>query len=135
MREVSCVAGRDEGAGFGAELHQQRHDARRRRRERRRQALKSEHQGPQREPQHRRHPRRAEPPRHHHRLPDQHRYSIDACMHVRSSELVTSADLTRACAGDDCVSVSSGALDVNISRIRCGPGHGLRLMDYMLQRN
>lgn len=36
-----------------------------------------------------------------------------------------------ACAGDDCVSVSSGALDVNISRIRCGPGHGLRLINYI----
>ncbi|XP_042386380.1 polygalacturonase ADPG1-like [Zingiber officinale] len=47
-------------------------------------------------------------------------------IHVERSRHVIISDC-QISTGDDCVSVSSGAKDVNISRIRCGPGHGLSI--------
>ncbi|XP_074581016.1 polygalacturonase-like [Curcuma longa] len=47
-------------------------------------------------------------------------------IHVERSRHVIITDC-QISTGDDCISVSSGALDVNISRIRCGPGHGLSI--------
>lgn len=49
-------------------------------------------------------------------------------IHIQNSEHVYVSDCDIG-TGDDCISISNGSSDVNIEGIRCGPGHGIRLVD------
>lgn len=46
-------------------------------------------------------------------------------IHISESDQVTISDSTIG-TGDDCISIGEGSSNLNISRITCGPGHGIR---------
>lgn len=33
--------------------------------------------------------------------------------------------------GDDCIAIGGGSSNVNINGVTCGPGHGIRLADFL----
>lgn len=40
--------------------------------------------------------------------------------------------------GDDCIAITGergGSSDINITRVACGPGHGIRFLDITAQRD
>lgn len=52
-------------------------------------------------------------------------------IHIHSSSFVNITNSTIG-VGDDCVSISTGSLDVLVSDTRCGPGHGFRYLVKMI---
>ncbi|KAF8105591.1 hypothetical protein N665_0157s0160 [Sinapis alba] len=55
-------------------------------------------------------------------------------IHVHSSSFVNITNSTIG-VGDDCVSISTGSLDVLVSGTRCGPGHGFSIGSLGKQKN
>ncbi|XP_042520458.1 probable polygalacturonase At3g15720 [Macadamia integrifolia] len=47
-------------------------------------------------------------------------------IHITSSEHVQITDSVIG-TGDDCISIETGTRDLNVSRIKCGPGHGISI--------
>lgn len=52
-------------------------------------------------------------------------------IHVHNSSFIYITNSTIG-AGDDCVSISTGSLDVLVSGTHCGPGHGFRYLVKMI---
>ncbi|CAH2038616.1 unnamed protein product, partial [Thlaspi arvense] len=58
-------------------------------------------------------------------MPNVHSSNTDV-IHVHSSSNIRILNSTIG-VGDDCVSISSGSIDVLVSGTRCGPGHGISI--------
>jgi hypothetical protein len=53
-------------------------------------------------------------------------FRIHICMQSGLKCVWNTTDTGQTNAGDDCVSILSDTSDVNITDIKCGPGHGIR---------